>query len=336
MVDNALPSIEALFYASDLQGILTAMYCAAEAGGKEINHHFEGRQTNAKAAASDIIKDTTLTTPDYRDALTVADTASDQAIRRVLHEAYPDIPYVSEESEAAAHQREGGVRFLVDPLDGTSNFTKGSFDYSVTVAYQAFENGTWRTRASVVYDPVVSRVYMADEAHAYTCLLHPEGNEMLEGSLEALHMRNASPVPAFSGGWRDRLQDKQIEVAVYKSAKGNAQAVEHARKINGIGETVRSDLAESGQLKRNYSTALVLATMAYLNRPEGVILGGSSLNVWDVDAALHIVKQAGGFVSDPPVSIVGEPFVFAAGSAATARAMQAMVEAKARGMERAR
>ncbi len=324
---------EETFHHSSRHDFLNAMMEAALEGGREINRHFSLRQHH-EAAGADEVKDGTLTTSEYTDALTAADRASDSAIRGILDEYDPAVRYVSEESEAQERAKEGGVRFLVDPLDGTSNFTKGSFDYSVTVAYQSFEEGKWKTRAGVVHDPVTNRIYFADERHSFTALCDPVGNTLLQGSISALQVHKETEAEPFAGGWQQRLKGKAIEVAVYKSGRGDAEVAQHAKDINRLGEAVRTDLAENGQLKRSYSTALVLSTMTYLQRPDGVILGGDSLNAWDVDAALHIVKQAGGFVTDPPVTIAGEPFVFVAKSASTLRALQHMVEAKAKTGER--
>ncbi|WP_372728818.1 inositol monophosphatase family protein [Nocardioides sp.] len=66
------------------------------------------------------------------DIVTEADRASEELIRRLLHEARPDDGLVGE--EAATELGSSGVRWIIDPIDGTVNFLYGIPQYAVSIA----------------------------------------------------------------------------------------------------------------------------------------------------------------------------------------------------------
>ncbi|MHC8441431.1 MAG: 3'(2'),5'-bisphosphate nucleotidase CysQ [Candidatus Eutrophobiaceae bacterium] len=73
---------------------------------------------------------------DDNSPVTVADLRSHQLIEQGLRELAPDIPVLSEEAEAASYaQRATWQRYwLIDPLDGTREFLKGSGEFSINIA----------------------------------------------------------------------------------------------------------------------------------------------------------------------------------------------------------
>ena len=86
---------------------------------------------------------------------TGADLAAENLIIERLKEAWSDIPVVAEETANAASPDH--CFFLVDPLDGTSDFIRGTGEYSVNIAAI---KGT-RPIASVVSAPAVGRIWIA-------------------------------------------------------------------------------------------------------------------------------------------------------------------------------
>ncbi|SEA64099.1 3'(2'),5'-bisphosphate nucleotidase CysQ [Rubrimonas cliftonensis] len=92
---------------------------------------------------------------DDRSPVTAADLAADRVIRAGLAEAYPDIPVVSEESDEARDIAGDRPFFLVDPLDGTREFLKGSDQFTVNIAL--IEGGA--PAAGVVAAPAAARLY---------------------------------------------------------------------------------------------------------------------------------------------------------------------------------
>ncbi|MGZ5403282.1 MAG: inositol monophosphatase family protein [Nocardioides sp.] len=66
------------------------------------------------------------------DVVTEADHASEELIRRLLLEARPDDSILGEEGDD--HVGTSGVRWVIDPIDGTVNFLYGLREYAVSVA----------------------------------------------------------------------------------------------------------------------------------------------------------------------------------------------------------
>jgi myo-inositol-1(or 4)-monophosphatase len=67
--------------------------------------------------------------------LTQADLASHDAIFAALARAFPNVPVLSEEGQAGRPDLLRGQWLVVDPLDGTTNFSRGIPFYSATIAY---------------------------------------------------------------------------------------------------------------------------------------------------------------------------------------------------------
>src|SRR5437773_4409463 len=91
------------------------------------------------------------TTP--QDLVTRADRASEKAIIRLLRGQRPHDEILAEES--GLHTGVGSIRWIVDPLDGTTNFVHRRPDFAVTVAVQ--HDG--RTTAAAIVRPVELTVF---------------------------------------------------------------------------------------------------------------------------------------------------------------------------------
>ncbi|MEZ0169701.1 3'(2'),5'-bisphosphate nucleotidase CysQ [Microvirga sp. TS319] len=86
---------------------------------------------------------------------TAADLAAEEMIIRRLHEAWPHVPVVAEETASTAHAED--VFFLVDPLDGTGDFIRGTGEYSVNIA-MIRKN---RPLAAAVAAPALGAIWIA-------------------------------------------------------------------------------------------------------------------------------------------------------------------------------
>lgn len=89
------------------------------------------------------------------DPVTEVDIAAEDAIRKVLTAADPEIPILGEEEGGAEGSR---TRWIVDPLDGTVNFLHGYPMYCVCVALQDAGD----LQVGVIYDPVRDHCYSAE------------------------------------------------------------------------------------------------------------------------------------------------------------------------------
>lgn len=110
--------------------------------------------------------------------LTEADRRANAVIIRELQEAYPKIPFISEETRATPYEeRKDWERFwLIDPLDGTKEFVKRNGEFTVNIA---LVQGS-RPVAGVVYQPVSGVVYHAVEG-AGSFRREGSGDRRLEG-----------------------------------------------------------------------------------------------------------------------------------------------------------
>src|SRR5688572_16693446 len=82
------------------------------------------------------------------DLVTEADEASQEAVKRTILEAFPDHDVLGEEDQTT-RKRTSTYRWIVDPLDGTTNYVHGVPHYAVSIALE--HNGQLLTGA--VYDP---------------------------------------------------------------------------------------------------------------------------------------------------------------------------------------
>ncbi len=91
-----------------------------------------------KRAIHDCLADGAEIIPDRKEdgsLLTAADLASQEAILDALQEAFPGVPVLSEENATDTYDISNGPWLIVDPLDGTTNFSRGIPFCSITIAY---------------------------------------------------------------------------------------------------------------------------------------------------------------------------------------------------------
>jgi myo-inositol-1(or 4)-monophosphatase len=88
------------------------------------------------------------------DFVSEVDRESEEVIIRVLHEAYPDHAILAEESGAAGKSE---FEWIIDPLDGTTNFLHGFPQYAVSIALRHREQIT----QAVIYDPSRNDLFTA-------------------------------------------------------------------------------------------------------------------------------------------------------------------------------
>jgi 3'(2'), 5'-bisphosphate nucleotidase len=91
--------------------------------------------------------------------VTEADQLAEKIILHGLAKHWPDIPVLAEEAAAAGDIPQLGHRFfLVDPLDGTKEFTSRNGEFTVNIAL--IENG--RPVLGVVYAPAINQIYWGE------------------------------------------------------------------------------------------------------------------------------------------------------------------------------
>jgi myo-inositol-1(or 4)-monophosphatase len=198
-------------------------------------------------------------TIDYKgaiDLVTDVDKASERLIKDHLFKKFPKHLFLGEESGG---QREGnGYRWVVDPIDGTTNFAHGFPYFSVSVALEI----NCQPAVGVVYDPMHDELFYATKGGG-----------------------------AF-------LNKKKIKVSPIKDLKksllctGFAYEIKDARDSNV--EHFVDFLMTSQAIRRMGSAALDLCYVA-CGRFDGFWEIG--LKPWDTAAAILVVTEAGGKLS---------------------------------------
>lgn len=195
------------------------------------------------------------------DFVSAADLASEEAIKRAITAEVPSARFQAEETKAA--RATSGERFIIDPLDGTTNFLHGIPHFAVSVAF-------WDERgavAGVVLDPCRREVFVAERGGGAR-LIAPDGERGLIGSPH------------------QTLAECVIHTGVPHRGRG-----EHERYLGQLSRVMK----EVAGIRRLGAAALDFAYVA-AGRGEGFFEKG--LQPWDMAAGLLLVREAGGVVTD--------------------------------------
>ncbi len=193
------------------------------------------------------------------DLVTDADKASEEAVLRVLNERGPGASILAEESGA---QGSGDLRFVVDPLDGTTNYAHGVPLFTCTVG--ADEKGV--AVAGCTVDPMRGETFLAARGQGAQ-LRTASGTRSLRVSATT-ELLDALVCTGFPYGERDKLP---FMIAAF------GKLTELARGSRRLG-----------------SAALDLAYVA-AGRLDGFWEMG--LKPWDLGAGVVLVQEAGGVIS---------------------------------------
>lgn len=219
---------------------LTICEAAARAGGRELLEWL-GRINPREKAPKDLV--------------TEADLASQRKIRDIALEAFPDHAFLGEEDDPMLlhDTSDAEFRWIVDPLDGTTNFVHQMPAFSVSVALE--QKG--EVIVGVIYDPIAEECFTATQHGG----AHLNGQPIQASCCTAL--REALVAASFSAGvQRDSEEIKRfLEV-----------------------------LTECQALRRLGSAALNLAYLG-CGRLDGY--WATSVKTWDVAAGILIAREAG-------------------------------------------
>ncbi len=98
-----------------------------------------------------------VTSKGHADFVTEVDRAAEKVIIDTLSQAYPDHGFLAEESGATHPDKEADYTWIIDPLDGTTNFIHGFPQYAVSIGCR---HGGQITQA-VIYDPSRNDLFTA-------------------------------------------------------------------------------------------------------------------------------------------------------------------------------
>ena len=225
--------------------IKTAVDCVKEGGAVLLDYHtkLQTLQIQSKGRF---------------DYVTEADLAAQEAIVQLIRSRHPDHEILAEEDDESS-SGQNASRWLVDPLDGTTNFIHGFPVFAVSVALE-YKNAIV---LGAVYDPCRQELFLAQEGHGATLNGNPIQVSNRRKGDEAL---GATAFP-----WREKTTLSH-----------------YLRGFNRV-------FAKVSDVRRSGSAALDLSYVA-CGRCEGYWELG--LSPWDIAAGHLLVKEAGGHISD--------------------------------------
>jgi myo-inositol-1(or 4)-monophosphatase len=223
--------------------LLRVCEAAARAGGRELLE-WRGRFGVREKGVTDFVTD--------------ADLASQEAIRRVIAAEFPEHDFIGEERspDAMPHAPEA-MTWIVDPLDGTTNYVHGYPHYAVSVAVA--RGGEVLT--GVVYDPVADKCFAATAGGGARC------NDSKMQVSETSTAGNA-------------LVAVSLPARVRRDAPDLLDMVEAVQVCRGV--------------RRSGSAAL---NLAYVASGALDAFWATHIHPWDVAAGVLLVREAGGVVS---------------------------------------
>ena len=204
----------------------------------------------------DRVDSLTVTDKGLNDFVSEVDRAAEQEIIQVIRKAYPSHGFLAEESGAT---RGDEFEWIIDPLDGTTNYLHRFPQFSVSIALR--RRGL--LEQAVVYDPLKEELFTA------------------------------------SRGSGAMLNDRRIRVTALKGLKGALLGTGFPYRDHGqVGaymDMFRVLMAQSSGIRRAGSAALDLAYVA-AGRLDGFWEIG--LAPWDFAAGALLIREAGGLVTD--------------------------------------
>jgi len=228
--------------------IIQQMVKAARAGGQVLLHHMHRLDT------LNIVEKTRM---DYASEV---DALAEDAVITELRQAYPDDAILGEEGGAqAGAQGDNRRTWVIDPLDGTSNYLRGFPHWCVSIAL--CEDGD--PVHAVIFDPIHDELFTASHGNGAYLNGHRIG--------VSTHRKLAGSVIATGFTPRER-------------ARADAQL-----------DCLKSLLRDAEDLRQGGSSALDLAWVA-CGRLDGHFEAG--VRPWDVAAGVLLVREAGGTVCD--------------------------------------
>ena len=191
------------------------------------------------------------------DFVSEVDHAAEEAIIGVLRDAYPDHGFLAEESGETESKRE--FVWVIDPLDGTTNFLHGVPQYCVSIALM--QKGV--AQQAVVFDPNRNELFTATKG---------------------------------AGAF---LNDRRIRVSridkVEEALVGTGFPFREFANVDEYLRMMKNVVSGTAGLRRPGAAALDLAWVASGRFDAFFEIG---LSPWDMAAGALIVREAGGLVAD--------------------------------------
>jgi myo-inositol-1(or 4)-monophosphatase len=200
------------------------------------------------------------------DFVSQADLKAEAMIKQDLNKARPGYAFLMEESGASGSEN-WTWRWVVDPLDGTTNFLHGMPHWAISIGLERrLPDGGIEPAAGVIYAPATDEMFWAEKGAG-----------------------------AFMNDRRLRVSARrELNQSVF--ATGIPFAVAPPRQRLAFARTLGTLMPQVAGIRRFGAAALDLAWVA-AGRFDGYWEIG--VKPWDIAAGIVLVREAGGYVTDP-------------------------------------
>jgi len=192
------------------------------------------------------------------DFVSNADLMAEKNLIAYLKEARPDYAFISEECGELKAEHNSRMKWVIDPIDGTTNFLHAIPVFSLSVALL---DGN-EVVAGVIYNPVTNELYYAEKGQG-AFLMTPSGNKRLRVS------------------GRSKIDYALLCANAFGSPKTRDVIVRFSEKV--------------ASTRFNGCTTLALAGVA-AGQFDAYI--ACQFKLWDMAAGYLLIKEAGGYISD--------------------------------------
>jgi myo-inositol-1(or 4)-monophosphatase len=237
--------------------LMNVMFKAADKAAKTLVRDFgevENLQVSRKGPA---------------DFVSTADLNAQKAIREELSKARPDFGFLMEEADNAPDTSAKSERWIVDPLDGTSNFLHGLGHWAISIAAER----AGEIIAGLIFDPIKNESFWAEKG-----------------------------MGAWSANKRLRVSGRKDLADCLIATGAPFKGVMHKRPF--FVKELEAVMPQVAGIRRFGAAALDLAYVA-AGRYDGFWETG--LGPWDCAAGMLIVREAGGFVT--PITPKQDPML---------------------------
>lgn len=229
----------------DLDDYMRVCEAAVRAGGQVVQD-WAGRFDVRKKGPADLV--------------TQADLASQEIVRKTVLASFPSHCVLGEETEPnQGPAARAEYRWIVDPLDGTTNYVHGVPHYCVSLALE--RNG--RLLVGAVFDPRLGECFTAIDGR---------------------------------GAW---LNGQPIRVSRVSSLSEGLAAVGFAPNVQPDAPDLRMFLAMVARCQAIRRTGSSALNLCYLAAGRHDLYWSYSTRIWDVAAGVLLVREAGGCVTSP-------------------------------------
>lgn len=197
----------------------------------------------------------------YRDIVTDADVAAQAIIVGMIRETFPDHGFLVEEEDPELPVA-GPVVWIIDPIDGTTNYSRGVPVFCVSIAAVTTDaSGTVRPLAAAVYDPLRDELFSAG---------YGQGSRLNGAPLQVSSTATvAEAVVALDFGHSDTVRTVSLV---------------HAERLANDVTTLRA-----------FGSAVLALAWVAAGRLDAYL--NNALKPWDYAAGWLLIEEAGGMVT---------------------------------------